>query len=85
MGFVGGIVDQNGWQIYAVGFQQRIKRLMVVLLPYWIAIGREHQCIAHLVQVDSPVCAVEMLGMTERAEIVGVAAVRLPILCLNRE
>ena len=79
----GGIGYENGWQIDAVGFQKRIKRLMVVLLPYWIAIGRENQCIAHLVQVDSPVCAFGVLRVTERAEIFGVAAARLLVFFLN--
>ena len=38
----GGIGDENGWKVDAVGFQQAVERLVVVLLPDRVTIGGEH-------------------------------------------
>ena len=81
----GGISDENGWKVYAVGVQQRIKRLMVELLPDRVTIRRENQCVAHRIEVNGPILRIRMLWVAETAEVFGVAAVRLPILGLNRE
>lgn len=58
---------------------------MVVLPPHGVAIRGEHQCTADLIQVQSPIRTVEVLWVLERTEIVGMAAMRVPILGLDCE
>ena len=79
----GGISGKNGWKVDVVGFQQAVERLVVELLPDRVTIGRENQCVTHLIEVDSPILTVGVLWVLERAEILGVAAMRLPILGLD--
>ena len=80
---VGRIFDQNGWKVDAVRLQKAVERLVVVLLPDRVTIGGEHQCVTHLIEVDGPVLRIKALRVLERTELLGVAAVRLPIFGLD--
>ena len=80
---VAGIAYENGRQIDAVGVQQAVERLVVELLPNGVTIGRENQCVADAVKVDGPVLRIRVLWVAETAEILGVAAMGLPILGLD--
>ena len=58
---------------------------MVAVLPYRIAIGGENQNITDGIEMQIPILAVAVLRVLERAEIFGVAAMRVPIFRLNGE
>jgi len=58
---------------------------MVVLFPHWVAIRGKNQCTTNLIKVQSPIRTLEMLRVAERAEIFGVAAMRVPIFGLDGE
>ena len=83
MELTGGISGENGWQIDAVGVQQAVERLVVVLLPNGVTIRRENQCVAHRIEVNGPILAFRVFGVAETAEVFGVAAMRLPIFGLD--
>ena len=61
------------------------KLVRLVELPNRIAVGLENQLVAHRVKGDAPVLTFGVIGMTERAEEIGVVAMSIFVLVADAD